>query len=209
FGFGFLATAEKREAFAREAAEDVRAAAFLGAPAVAFHLGNEAVSEDQLAEANAAVLREAVRVAREEGVVVALENHCHGWGDRWEQLEAVARLLDSPAVGFTLDSGHAVVAGQDPVELARRMGSRLALTHLHDNDGSGDLHRPAGRSGVNGSLEGGGRIDWPTLIEALREVGYPERNAWMLEGGTQVAGDEVQALLEAHIAAFRPFVTRS
>ena len=206
FGFGFVATAERREVFAREAVEDVRAAAYLGAPAVAFHLGNEGAGEHDLAEANAAVLAEAVRVAEREGVIVALENHCHGWGDRWEHLEAVATLLDSPAVGFTLDSGHAVVAGQDPVELARLMGRRLALTHLHDNDGSGDLHRPAGRSGVNGAVKGGGRINWPALVDALREIGYPERNVWMLEGGTQMKGDEVERLLEAHIAAFRPLI---
>ena len=205
FGFGFLATVERRAAFRREAVEDVRAAAFLGAPAVAFHLANEGVPEEELAAANAEALATAVRVAEEEGVIVALENHCHGWGDRWGHLSAVADLLGSRAVGFTLDSGHAVVAGEDPAEMARRMGRRLALTHLHDNDGSGDLHRPAGRSGVNGAMEGGGRVDWPALIGALRAAGYPKRNAWVLEGGTQVAGDDVEGLLAAHIAAFRQY----
>lgn len=210
YGFAFL-TGERREAFRRESVEDVRAAAVLGAPAVAFHLGNDLKAasgepgEDQ-AEANAEALAAAVRVAEEEGVVVALENHCHGWGDRWEHLSSVAAILNSPAVGFTLDTGHAVVAGQDPVAMARSMGHRLALTHLHDNDGSGDQHRPAGRSGVNGATRGGGRIDWPALIAALRETGYPERNAWVLEGGKQVAGDEVEALVREHIAAFRGYV---
>jgi len=206
FGFGFLRPGEQRQAFLRESVEDVRAAGFLGVRAIAFHLGNNlslgpGSTENSLAEANAEALRDAVHVAEEEGVSVALENHCHGYGDRWEHLEVVARLLDSPAVGFTLDTGHAVVAGQSPADLARRMGTRLMLTHLHDNDGAADQHRPAGRRGPNGESEGG-VIDWPALIAALREVDYPQRNVWMLEGGTQVPGDDVTQLLVAHRRAF-------
>jgi sugar phosphate isomerase/epimerase len=207
FGFAFLRPGERRTAFLHESVEDVRAAAFLGARAIAFHLGNDlagepGMTEEQLAAANADVLRAAVRAAEQEGVCVALENHCHGFGDRWEHLEAVARHLDSPAVGFTLDSGHAVVARQPPEHLARQMGERLMLTHLHDNSGSGDHHRPAGRHGPNGEGEGGGAVDWPALIAALRDVGYPQRNVWMLEGGTQLPGDDVERLLAAHRVCF-------
>ncbi len=250
FGFSFLAPAERYQAFCHQSVEDVRVAAYLGAPAIAFHLGNDLgggtdVAEhdpsrtrelpqrqgsrwrhrfepvggavpavetagqagsrtlvEALAAANAEALRPAVQVAEQEGVVVALENHCHGFGDRWEHLAAVADLLGSPAVGFTLDSGHAVVAGQDPARLARQMGLRLALTHLHDNDGTADTHRPAGRSGPNGEQAGGAVVDWPALIRALQEVRYPERNHWILEGGTQVPGDDVDRLLAAHLASF-------
>jgi sugar phosphate isomerase/epimerase len=224
FGVGFLASAEGRAAFARDSVEDVRAAAFLGVPAVAFHVSNalepvdgagagappgprdgagRGLSPERLAAANAAAFREAVRVAEQEGVAVALENHYRGFGERAEDLRAVAALLASPAVGFTLDSGHAVVSGQRPADLARAMGPRLLLTHLHDNDGTADTHRPAGRAGPSGARAGPAAVEWPALIEALRAVGYPRRNAWMLEGGTQVPGDDVEALLAAHIAAFR------
>src|SRR5581483_2887750 len=165
------------------------------------------VDDAALAAANAEALQPAVRVAEQEGVIVALENHCHGFGDRWEHLAAIADLLDSPATGFTLDSGHAVVAGQDPAALARRMGRRLALTHLHDNDGSADTHRPAGRSGPNGH-QPGGVVDWPALLAALQETGYPQRNVWMLEGGTQLPGDDVETLLATHLAAFQGLLHR-
>ncbi len=207
FGFAFLRPGERRDAFLRDSVADVRAAAFLGAPAIAFHAGNDLAGEPgiddaALAAANAEVLQPAVRVAEQEGVIVALENHCHGFGDRWEHLAAIARLLSSPATGFTLDSGHAVVAGQDPAALARCMGPRLALTHLHDNDGMADTHRPAGRSGPNGHAAGG-VVDWSALLVALQETGYPQRNAWVLEGGTQLPGDDVETLLATHLAAFR------
>ena len=207
FGFAFLRPGERRTAFLRDSVADVRAAAFLGARAIAFHLGNDlaaqpGVTDEDLAAANAEALRPAVRVAEQEGVGVALENHCHGFGDRWQHLEAVVAHLASPAVGFTLDSGHAAVTGQDPAALARRMGDRLLLTHLHDNHGTADTHRPAGRAGPNGVYEGAAVVGWPALIAALRAVGYPARNAWMLEGGTQLPGDDVDRLLAAHIACF-------
>jgi sugar phosphate isomerase/epimerase len=208
FGFALLLPGDRRAAFRRESVEDVRAAAFLGARAIAFHLGNDlaalpGVTERELAAANAEALRPAVEVAGQEGVYVALENHCHGYGDRWEHLEAVADMLDSPAVGFTLDSGHAVVARQRPDDLALKMGARLVLTHLHDNHGTADTHRPAGRCGPNGADEGAAVVDWPVLLGALREVGYLERNVWMLEGGLQVAGDDVDRLLAVHLARFK------
>jgi sugar phosphate isomerase/epimerase len=135
-------------------------------------------------------------------VIVALENHYKGFGERAAQLAMVADLLGSRAVGFTLDSGHAAVSGQRAEDVAREMGRRLALTHLHDNDGKGDQHRPAGRAGVNGSLAGPAVIEWKALIGALREIGYPGRNAWMLEGGTQVPGDDPETLLAQHLESF-------
>lgn len=219
FGFGFLVPGDAAAAFRRQSVADVRVAAFLGARAIAFHLGNtlsapgeggqhdSTASEAALAAANAEALRQAVAVAEQEGVVVALENHCHGFGDRWEHLCSVADLLHAPAVGFTLDTGHAAVAGQNPVALARNMGERLWLTHLHDNAGDADSHRPAGRRGPNGREIAAGAIAWPSLIAELRAIGYPARNVWMLEGGTQVAGDDPDQLLAAHLAAFRALLS--
>ncbi|HEU5316798.1 MAG TPA: sugar phosphate isomerase/epimerase [Chloroflexota bacterium] len=217
FGIAQLTGGEERAKFAKETVEDVRAASFLGAKAMAVHAGNALGpaseggmwSDAALAAANAEALRQAVRVAEQEGVTVALENHYKGFGERAAHLAMVADLLGSPAVGFTLDSGHAACSGQRPADVAREMGSRLVLTHLHDNDGKGDQHRPAGRAGPNGSLGGPAVIDWPALIGALREIGYPQRNAWVLEGGTQVPGDDPDALLGQHLACFREWLEDS
>jgi sugar phosphate isomerase/epimerase len=41
-------------------------------------------------------------------------------------------------------------------------GPLLVATHISDNDGSGDQHRTPGN----------GQIDWPAVVEALRDVGY-------------------------------------
>lgn len=215
FGIAHLASQEERQKFAREVVEDVRAAAFLGVKAMAVHAGNAlgpgaegaTWSDAELAAANADALAEGVRVAEQEGVVVALENHYRGFGQCASHLAMVADLLGSTAAGFTLDSGHAAVSGQNPADVARELGPRLALTHLHDNDGARDLHRPAGRSGVNGAAKGG-VIDWMGLIAELRRIGYLERNAWILEGGTQIPGDEPERLMAQHLESFRSMLSQ-
>ena len=193
FGFDFLGSPEARQRFRAASLEDVALTAELGAPAIAFHLGNDqpGASDEELAAANAAALAPAVALAGDLGVAVALENHCHGWGDQFAHLALVAGALDAGHVGFCCDSGHAVVAGANPVTLIAAMGPRLRLIHLHSNDGRRDIHRPAGQ----------GVVHWQPLLAALEQVGYT--GAMLLEGGLHLPGDDVDALLAAHLRDFR------
>ncbi|MGI8914316.1 MAG: sugar phosphate isomerase/epimerase family protein [Chloroflexota bacterium] len=193
FGFDFLGSDAALQRFQAMSLDDVRLTAELGAPAIAFHLGNDlqAAVDAQLAAANAEALAPAVRLAGELGIGIALENHCHGWGDHYAHLALVATALDAPQVGFCCDSGHAAVAGIDPVALIAAMGPRLRLVHLHSNDGRRDSHRPAGE----------GVVLWPPLLEALDRAGYT--GPLLLEGGLHLPGDEVETLLAAHLRGFR------
>ncbi|HEV7215396.1 MAG TPA: sugar phosphate isomerase/epimerase [Chloroflexota bacterium] len=193
FGFDFLGSPEASDRFRAASLEDVGLAAELDAPAIAFHLGNDlpGASDEQLAAANAAVLGPAVALAGDLGVAIALENHCHGWGDQFAHLALVADALAAGNVGYCCDSGHAVVAGVDPPTLIAAMGSRLRLIHLHSNDGRRDIHRPAGE----------GVLHWPPLLAALERLGYA--GAMLLEGGLHLPGDDIDALLAAHLRGFR------
>ena len=193
FGFDFLGSPEARQRFQDTAVQDVYLTAELGAPAIAFHLGNDlpGATDEQLAEANAEALAPAVQTAGELGVGIALENHCHGWGDRFAHLRLVAEALDVPHVGFCCDSGHAAVAGADPVALIAAMGTRLQLVHMHSNDGLRDTHRPAGE----------GVVTWQLLLAALEHTRYT--GVLLLEGGLHLPGDDVDALLAAHLRGFR------
>jgi sugar phosphate isomerase/epimerase len=49
-------------------------------------------------------------------------------------------LADVENLGFTLDTGHAHVNGQDPISLMERERQRLTEVHLSDNGGSSDDH---------------------------------------------------------------------
>lgn len=60
--------------------------------------------------------------------------------------ESLELILDEvEGLGFTLDTGHAHVNGQDPAALAERAGPRLTEVHLHDNSGSSDEHLVPGQ----------------------------------------------------------------
>lgn len=82
-------------------------------------------------------LENLIDFAATEAGVIAVEQA----GDNAELL---ARLLAtySPAfLGFCFDSGHAVLGDERTDRYASHF-ARLAVLHLHDNDGVGDLHLP-------------------------------------------------------------------
>ncbi|HJS26321.1 MAG TPA: sugar phosphate isomerase/epimerase [Actinomycetota bacterium] len=75
-----------------------------------------------------------------------------------QSLEDLAR---SPRV--VLDTSHAAVAGLDPVDLADRLGDRLAHVHLSNNAGRGwDSHLPLDQ----------GVLDLGRFLEALATRGF-------------------------------------
>lgn len=103
--------------------------------------------------------------AKDLGVRVCLEN---GWFNdpnfmTVEDFVGMVRGAGRGNVGACIDSGHANIGmGVKPADLLRRVGSLVWTLHLHDNDGSGDLHLPPGR----------GNIDWRDVMGALEEISY-------------------------------------
>ncbi len=62
-----------------------------------------------------------------------------------------------------LDTGHAMLSGNgSPAAMARTLGKRLKLLHVHDNNGKRDLHLPPFE----------GVIDWEGFAAALIDIGY-------------------------------------
>jgi sugar phosphate isomerase/epimerase len=96
-----------------------------------------------------------------------------------------------PNLGLLLDVGHCLISGEDPAGVARQAGGRLALVHLDDNDGQGDLHWPL----LTGRLTA---AHLEELARALREIGY--RGALTLELNPDNP-DPVKALRESKAVA--------
>jgi inosose dehydratase len=106
----------------------------------------------------------------------------HHTGTFLETPAEIDRLLgatDPEGVGLLLDTGHAVYGGADPLDIVRRHGSRIWYVHLKDARAD-ELARvrttdvtmgEAWRRGVFCPL-GEGVVDFPRLVEALRERGY-------------------------------------
>lgn len=136
--------------------EGLRFAASIGAKRATIHSGS-LPSRDYSPEAFAesrrrciASLGRALAAAEESGIALCLEN---GNGYTRSALKhAVApchmRFLREKLGGrinFTIDFGHGIYFARDPSFIVEELGPELVLlSHLHDNSGTADEHRPLG-----------------------------------------------------------------
>lgn len=174
-----------QEASAQQLLECIHLAHDLGAEIVVVHPGElpgdyPAELLPRAREGSIASLKEALGLAEGLDVTLALENKA--WGrnrgliqSSKEHLELI-EALDSPRCRATFDVGHAHTftqktgtgtqktgtSGLDLREYMEKILPYLAEVHLHDNDGSGDQHRPLGA----------GTIDFPPLLDLLAREGY-------------------------------------
>src|SRR5262249_60850200 len=107
----------------------------------------------------------AAGMAAERGILARL--HREG-GTMGERPDEVQRVLDGCTAALCLDSGHLLIGGTDPAELARQAPGRVAHAHLKDVDagwagrvrrGEGSyteavasgMYRPLGQGGGGGA----------------------------------------------------------
>jgi inosose dehydratase len=115
-------------------------------------------------------------VAAQSGVRAVLHPHV---GTMVESGDDVSRVLEGSSVALCLDTGHLLIGGTDPAELARQAPDRVAHTHLKDVDATvaakvqdGRLtYYEAVRQGMYRPL-GTGDVDVPAIVGHLRRAGY-------------------------------------
>jgi inosose dehydratase len=127
-------------------------------------------------------LDRAASYAVERGHRATLHPHV---GTVVERREEVDRVLNGSDVLLCLDTGHLLIGGTDPLELARSAATRISHVHLKDVDAvlaasvragrltytaavRDGIYRPLGRgdidiAGIIGSLEGAGYRGWYVL----------------------------------------------
>jgi inosose dehydratase len=117
------------------------------------------------------------------GLEAALHPH---WGMAIETGRHIERLLESSSVGLCLDTGHAYLAGTDPMEVTRMARGRVLHVHLKDVDPVLAQKVQHGevpfRQAVIGGLFtplGTGGVDIAGVIRMLEEDGY--RGWYVLE----------------------------
>ncbi len=135
-------------------------------------------------------LREIAATANEFGIAINAENLLPdiSGATTWCFPEELIQLVDDVGasnIGVCLDTGHCKIAGGDPAQFTRTLGSYLNETHFEDNYAPrfagqppwrGDLHRPPGI----------GLIDWPSVMDALVEIGYTGPVVFELELGWEI-----------------------
>jgi inosose dehydratase len=125
--------------------------------------------------------------AAARGIRAVLHPHV---GTMIEKGDEVARVLDGSTIPLCLDTGHLLIGGTDPLELARTAGDRITHTHLKDVHanyaarvqsgelsytqavalGTGDVDI----AGVVGHLLDHGFDDWFTIEQDTILDGEPE-----------------------------------
>jgi len=122
----------------------------------------------ELADQAVAILKEACRAAEERGMKIALENHADF---TVRELVSLHRRVNSPALGFTLDTGNLAFDLDQPLRLARMMAPHALTTHYKNYQ---ILRTQSGLALGNGGLAEG-EIDVAAVAEILAEH-HPEAN---------------------------------
>ncbi|MFQ6097344.1 MAG: sugar phosphate isomerase/epimerase family protein [Armatimonadota bacterium] len=165
----------RREADLQKALADLECCSWMGIGCMVLHPGGGGAktAEDAQRQASLRIASFARLAARGEelSVAIAVENTMDGgsgylgrrtYGAVIPELHELIETVGSPMLGICLDTSHANVQRLDVAQVVRECGDRLIATHISDNDGSGDQHR----------TPFAGKIQWPPVVRALRQVGY-------------------------------------
>ncbi|SDN19342.1 TIM barrel protein [Allokutzneria albata] len=134
-------------------------------------------------------------IAAAQGLRTVLHPHV---GTHVENAEEVDRFLADSDLELCLDTGHLLIGGTDPVELARRYADRIG--HMHLKDVRADLadRVRAGELGYAKAVGqgmyvplGDGDVDIAGIVAFLRGAGYD--GWWVLEQDTALQVGDAEA----------------
>ena len=114
------------------------------------------------------MLKESVKIADDNGVVLAIENHIDYTSA--EILEILDRV-GSESLKVNFDTGNTLRMMEDPVAAARRLGPCTVATHTKDVDACRHV-RPEEWYFFSSVPVGTGLIDMPGVVRALADSGY-------------------------------------
>jgi inosose dehydratase len=121
-------------------------------------------------------LSQARAVAATHGLALALHPH---YGTAVERRAHVERILASSDAPLCLDTGHLLVGGADPVEVARAANGRVIHVHIKDVDAALAARVRAGQLGYRDAVAHGlyrplgeGDVDVASVVRLLRTAGY-------------------------------------
>jgi 3-oxoisoapionate decarboxylase len=163
--------AGRNQAAWREMNELIPRARFMGADImriVASSLMFRFEPHEPQIEAIVKMLRESVKIAESQGVVIALENHIDYTS---AEILQILERVDSPALRVNFDTGNTLRMMEDPVTAARRLGPYTVATHTKDVDACRHV-RPEEWYFFSSVPVGTGLIDMPGVVRALQDSGF-------------------------------------
>jgi len=151
--------------------KQLRITADMGCRVAVFHPYYELASQERSRQGNLQLLETLMPLLEQTGIVLSLENvygpNCvHAHHSTAEDLLFYTEHFDSPHIGICLDTGHAVIRNQDPVQMLRLVSHRLTAVHLHSTLPGHDLHT------IPYFTNQAELIDWETFYQVLRQTPY-------------------------------------
>ena len=127
-------------------------------------------------------VRTLLRVARREGVVIAIENTPEPFPSLMKSVGDFHRFYKDleDDIGMVLDVAHANLNSQIK-DFLKQLSKKLVHMHVSDNDGANDLHLGIGH----------GNIDWENVAKLVKDAEYG--NLIMIES-TEHVKESVQFL---------------
>jgi sugar phosphate isomerase/epimerase len=134
-----------------------------------------------------AVLTSLLPFAEKNGVILTMENHYKDgfwrypeFAQRMDIFLEIVEQIDSPWFGVNFDPSNTVLAGEDPIQLLKRIKHRVVSMHASDRYlTSGtieDLRKEENETGYASRLAHGvigkGLNDYDAIFTILREAGF-------------------------------------
>ena len=108
-------------------------------------------------------VRTLLKIARKEGVEIAIENVPEPYPFVMKNVQDFSRFYNEldDDMGMVLDVAHANL-NQQIQDFIRQLPEKIVHVHVSDNDGAHDLHLGIGY----------GTIDWETVAREIKKAGY-------------------------------------
>ena len=167
------------------APKSMQLCAFFGCNYIVIHgfkLARYLGSEEAEWEQTQKLLDHLAPMAKELGITMCVENLYDGIGGHLvegpccnvrkvvERIDRMNERYGAEVLSFCFDTGHANIVGIDFEQFLLRLGGRLKVLHIHDNDGIGDLHQIPFT--FTKTRENKTSTDWAGFIRGLRKIHF-------------------------------------
>lgn len=168
---------EVRRTSVKEAILAIERCREMGGELVVMHPGRRVASEGAAAEAehdrridkSIESFVDILSAAEDNGILIAVENQwANEVGGREKYFMRLLDTLDPNVTGICFDSSHANIT-PGTTEMIRRIKHPFITTHLSDNHGEYDEHKPPFTAS----------IDWKEILKLLLDKGF--RGPWLME----------------------------